>query len=154
MVVVGPGAVQGTAPSVLKTVLTLGAFAAKTAFFVFLFIWVRWTLPRFRYDQVMDLGWKVMLPTALAYIALMGTSILVLDAAGLELGPVYGLILTAVNLAATVVFLWVVDRDRVISGASARREMRRGEARPALVPEGSAAVEPEAVPEYAPVHGD
>ena len=49
-----------------KTLLTLGMFALKTGFFVLVFIWVRWTLPRFRYDQVIQLGWKIMLPTALA----------------------------------------------------------------------------------------
>jgi NADH-quinone oxidoreductase subunit H len=39
---------------------------AKVVFFAWLFIWVRWTLPRFRYDQLMGLGWKVMLPLGLA----------------------------------------------------------------------------------------
>ena len=43
-------------------------FFAKTSFFLVLFIWVRWTLPRFRYDQLMSLGWKVFLPLALVNI--------------------------------------------------------------------------------------
>lgn len=47
-----------------------GVFIAKMAFFMFLFIWVRWTLPRFRYDQLMDLGWKIFLPLALANVLL------------------------------------------------------------------------------------
>jgi NADH-quinone oxidoreductase subunit H len=115
------GVVMGAEPAWWKSLLTFFSFGIKTLFFAFVFIWVRWTLPRFRYDQVMDLGWKAMLPTALAYIMLMATTILVLDSTGLEYGFVYGLILTAVNLVATVIFLWLVDSDRVLRGASARR---------------------------------
>jgi NADH-quinone oxidoreductase subunit H len=48
----------------------------KFAFFFWLFIWVRWTLPRFRYDQLMKLGWKVMLPLALLNIGVTGGLVL------------------------------------------------------------------------------
>jgi NADH-quinone oxidoreductase subunit H len=45
--------------------LGLGAMFAKTFFFVFVFMWIRWTLPRFRFDQLMHLGWKILLPMGL-----------------------------------------------------------------------------------------
>jgi len=50
----------------------LPAFMVKTAFFLFLFIWVRWTLPRFRFDQLMGLSWKWFLNLALANLFLTG----------------------------------------------------------------------------------
>jgi NADH-quinone oxidoreductase subunit H len=50
----------------------LPVFLAKTSIFLFLFILVRWTLPRFRFDQLMHLGWKVMLPLALANVFVTG----------------------------------------------------------------------------------
>jgi NADH-quinone oxidoreductase subunit H len=118
MRVVAPGVVVGAAPALWKTIVTLLSFGVKTLFFIFLFMWVRWTVPRFRYDQVMHLGWKVLLPGALAYVTLMAATILVLDTLGIPLGFRYGLILTAVNLVATVIFLVVLDRDRVISGTA------------------------------------
>jgi NADH-quinone oxidoreductase subunit H len=125
MRVVAPGLVEGAAPALWKTLLTLLSFSVKTLFFVFVFIWVRWTVPRFRYDQIMHLGWKILLPVALAYIALTGTAILVLDTMGVEFGIGYGLILTAVNLVATVGFVWLIDRDRVMSGSWVTEQQRQ-----------------------------
>lgn len=108
-------------PSLWITLATLASFAAKTTFFVFLFIWVRWTLPRFRYDQVMHLGWKVMLPVALAYVALTAGTMLVLDQLGVEFGLRYGLVLTGVSGLTTVAFFVFVDRGRIVGGAHAKR---------------------------------
>ncbi len=67
----------------------------------------------------MAIGVKVMLPAALVFIALTGGTILVLEALGIHYGLVYGLVLTGVNLVACVIFFWILDRDRVIAGASA-----------------------------------
>jgi NADH-quinone oxidoreductase subunit H len=125
MRVIAPGVVEGAEPAWWKTLLTLGMFGAKTFFFIFLFMWVRWTVPRFRYDQIMHLGWKVLLPTALAYVTLMAAAILTLDSLGIPFGFLYGAILTAVNLVATVLFIVLIDRDRVIAG-TAPAERRSG----------------------------
>lgn len=57
---------MGLANGWLGALLSFGIFMAKMLFFMFLFIWVRWTVPRFRYDQVMRLGWQIMLPLAVA----------------------------------------------------------------------------------------
>jgi len=54
----------------------IGIFLAKVVAFLFFFIWVRWTLPRFRYDQLMRIGWNVMLPLALINIFATGLVLL------------------------------------------------------------------------------
>lgn len=54
----------------LGTLLSVGWFMAKVFFMIFFFIWMRWTLPRFRYDQVMSLGWKILLPLAVGNLVL------------------------------------------------------------------------------------
>jgi NADH-quinone oxidoreductase subunit H len=63
---------EGTAHEVARVGLQLASFAAKVSFFMWFFVWVRWTIPRFRYDQLMDLGWKVMLPLSLVNIFITG----------------------------------------------------------------------------------
>jgi len=102
-----------------KTMLTFGAFATKTGFFMLVYIWVRWTVPRFRYDQIMQLGWKVMLPTALTYVMVVAATVLILDSMGVAYGFTFGLILTGVSAVCTGIFLFVLDRGRTLSGASA-----------------------------------
>jgi NADH-quinone oxidoreductase subunit H len=54
-----------TKASLLTALVLHVVLMAKVVFFLWIFIWVRWTLPRFRYDQLMDLGWRTMLPWAL-----------------------------------------------------------------------------------------
>jgi len=53
----------------------VAVFFIKIVSFIFFFMWVRWTIPRFRYDQLMDLGWKVLIPLAIANIVVTGVVI-------------------------------------------------------------------------------
>ena len=107
-------------PSAWKTLWTLVAFVFKTGFFLFTYIWIRWTLPRFRYDQLMALGWKVLLPLSLGYLAVIATAIWYLHE---QLGWTYGtpmaLALGGVNLVLLVMLLWWLDRGRIVSGSVA-----------------------------------
>ncbi len=57
-------------------VIGIASLMAKIFIFIFVFMWVRWTLPRFRYDQLMNLGWKGLLPLALANMLITGGVIL------------------------------------------------------------------------------
>lgn len=55
----------------LLTILQIGSFFLKSAFMAFVFIWVRWTLPRFKYNQLMTIGWKYLLPISIANIVVI-----------------------------------------------------------------------------------
>ena len=109
-----------TGVSFLMTLLSIGLFGLKTLFFIFVFIWIRWTLPRFRYDQLMSLGWKFMLPLALTYIVIVASVMLGLDYVGLERGFFYGLAMLGVNVVLVIITFFLLDRGRVISPAYGR----------------------------------
>lgn len=64
-------------PQNVVSILGVVIFFIKIALFIFLFMWVRWTLPRFRYDQLMTLGWKTLIPLALLNIILTGVFIMI-----------------------------------------------------------------------------
>ena len=76
----------------------LPSFLTKAGGFLFLFLWVRWTLPRFRYDQLMALGWQVMLPLALVNLAATGVVV------GLGWPVLLTPVLTLLALAPLVLF--------------------------------------------------
>jgi len=63
---------SGMLHEVARVAFEAASFGIKVLFFLWFFVWVRWTIPRFRYDQLMDLGWKVMLPLSLINILLTG----------------------------------------------------------------------------------
>ncbi|MBC7920473.1 MAG: NADH-quinone oxidoreductase subunit NuoH [Ferruginibacter sp.] len=92
----------------LATGLGMLAFFGKILFGIFFFMWVRWTVPRFRYDQLMNLGWKGLIPLAMANVVFTGMAIL------FDIPYLNGLLL------GLVVLLFVVQ-----SAASTRRPARQ-----------------------------
>lgn len=60
-----PGLMNIWPEGILGSIMSVLWFLAKVCFMIFFFIWIRWTLPRFRYDQVMNIGWKILLPLAI-----------------------------------------------------------------------------------------
>ena len=63
----------------IANVIGIIVLFAKICFFIFFFMWVRWTIPRFRYDQLMKLGWQMLIPLAIANIVITGVVILLFD---------------------------------------------------------------------------
>jgi NADH-quinone oxidoreductase subunit H len=117
--------------TVLKSLVTMAFFFGKMVFFLFFFMWVRWTLPRFRYDQLMSLGWRFMLPLSLAYITIMAGAILVLDELEVPRGvqfwgmSPYWLALGALNVLLAIAVFFILDRGRILSPAYSRISLRQ-----------------------------
>jgi NADH-quinone oxidoreductase subunit H len=63
----------------ITPLIQIAAFFIKMGMLLFFFIWVRWTIPRFRYDQLMSLGWKVMFPLALANLIWVALLIMIFN---------------------------------------------------------------------------
>jgi NADH-quinone oxidoreductase subunit H len=91
----GPAWLQATLPTVY--------FVLKVFVFVFIFVWFRGTLPRFRYDRLMDLGWKVMLPLGLIWVMLTGLVVV-----GRQTADQGTLIQIAAGGMAVAIILWLV----------------------------------------------
>ncbi len=105
-------------PTVVKTLATMAVFGLKTFVFLFTYIWVRWTLPRFRYDQLMALGWKVLLPLALIYITMIAAAIWYFRVQlGWTYGPGMAAALGGLNLILLIAVVWWLDRGRIVSGS-------------------------------------
>jgi len=109
-------------PGVAQTLATGTMMFLKVFFWLFFFMWIRWTLPRFRYDQLMALGWRVLLPIALAYVMLIAIAIyLTEDVFHLGSGLVRLGALVVVNVVLGYFVFVSLDRGILISGSRGRR---------------------------------
>lgn len=67
-----PGIDSLDLPQNIAAIVSVAVLFAKILFFIFFFMWVRWTLPRFRYDQLMNLGWKILIPLSIINVLVTG----------------------------------------------------------------------------------
>ena len=124
-------------PHVWMTVLGVLAFFGKVLFICWVQCFVRWSLPRFRYDQLMKLGWRILLPASLANILVTGVVWLALDQAGPDAAAALRQVEDLTQLLVAVVILYLAFRlvtglmsstkkERTLLGSSAEQAARRG----------------------------